>query len=213
MADEQYTPPVLLMEMHPDEPRTSEAVGERIGSNPFLRHAAERAELVVATWPQGADEMPFLLIYKHRHGTKGGGHCKVFRASRVVEGDEVEMPARAAELAALARWRRLAAVQGMGEVPWSLLPEQMREALIAASRLDLQAALPAFGKEMRDEILMEAEERMEGYKFSAELAAEEARADQAGAEADAATAELVAVVAGVVAASCVAAMVRMWRRG
>lgn len=210
MSDEQYMPPVMLMEMHPDAARTHEAVSEQIDSNPYLRRGTQQAALVVATWPKNSQEQPFLLIHKHRHGSTGGGDCKVFRASRVVE-DELELPAQAAELAALARWQRMAAIQNMSQVRWSDLPEEMREALVAASRLDLQAAMSALRSEWRDELQSQAEERLEGFKMSAEAKAFEAGAAQAEAEDDAEFAAWIAAGAATIAVAAVAAAVRFRR--
>jgi hypothetical protein len=192
--------------MGAEEPRTDEAVRERLDRNPFLKRRAEEAALVVATWPANSQEKPFLILFKHRYGSTGGGDCIVASSD-----DETAVPARSAELAALARWRRFSATQGMGDVPWSSLPESMREGLIASSRLDLQAALPAFRREWLAELQTEAEERLEGFKMSAEAAAFEAGAAQAQAEDDADLAVTIAAGACVVAVASIAALVRFRR--
>lgn len=134
------------------------------------------------------------------------------RDSQEGPSDEPEVPARAAELAALARWRRFCR-RGDADIAWSSLPEALQQALIASSRLDLRAVVPVLRGEWLEELQMEAEERLEGFKMSAEAAAFEAGCAKAEAEDDAALAALAAVAACLVAAASVAAMVRMWRRG
>lgn len=132
------------------------------------------------------------------------------RDSQEGPDEEPHVPPRAAELAALARWRRMCRRAG-ADIPWAELPEAMQQSLVASSRLDLRAVVPVLRGEWLDELQMAAEERLEGFKMSAEAAAFEAGLARAEAEDDAEFASLVAAGAVAVAVASVAALVRFRR--